>query len=564
MGASDHPEQGQASALQSEKRDFLALGIAAAAIIMFVGTGGRLVMQIMHGLSAGTGQPVDPMVGSTLLLNVALIVFIMRRHRDLTKEVAERRKAERRARELADIDPLTGCLNRRSISPATDQLVGLANRNGRGVAFVMIDLDNFKQVNDLNGHQAGDHVLRDAADRIRTLLPSDALLARLGGDEFAIVLSYDRMVPGRIDQFVTRIIESIAKPFVLASGGIEITMSVGIASDRDESTANDRPHDAQALIHKADIAMYEAKKRGKNRYFWFEAPMENELRFRNHLENGIRDGISAGQFVPYYEQQVDLKTGELAGFEMLARWKSPDHGIVSPEVFIPIAEEMGVIAAMSESLIAQALQDAKEWDADLTLSVNISPVQLRDPWFSQKILKLLMESGFPPSRLDIEITESCLHENVGVVRSMITSLKNQGVKISLDDFGTGYSSLAQLRSLPFDRIKIDRSFVSDIGESDSGAKIIRAIVALGDGLEMPIIAEGIENEEILGALRSIGSMKGQGYLYGHPEDAAAVRKRLAAMGRIAPAQPSITRETNDRVPALAVSSAVAPRSSVAQ
>ena len=280
---------------------------------MFVGTGGRLVMQIMHGLSAGTGQPVDPIVGSTLLLNVALIVFIMRRHRDLTKEVAERRKAERRARELADIDPLTGCLNRRSISPATDQLVGLANRNGRGVAFVMIDLDNFKQVNDLNGHQAGDHVLRETADRIRTILPSDALLARLGGDEFAIVLSYDRMVPGRIDQFVTRIIESIAKPFVLASGGIEITMSVGIASDRDESTANDRPHDAQALIHKADIAMYEAKKCGKNRYFWFEAPMENELRFRNHLENGIRDGIPRGEFVPYYEQQIDLKTGELVG-----------------------------------------------------------------------------------------------------------------------------------------------------------------------------------------------------------------------------------------------------------
>ena len=248
---------------------------------------------------------------------------------------------------------------------------------------------------------------------------------------------------------------------------------------------------------------------------------------------------------------------------MLARWKSPDHGIVSPEVFIPIAEEMGVIAAMSETLIAQALHDAKEWDPGLTLSVNISPVQLRDPWFSQKILKLLMESGFPPSRLDIEITESCLHENIGVVRSMITSLKNQGVKISLDDFGTGYSSLAQLRSLPFDRIKIDRSFVSDLGEDESGAKIIRAIVALGDGLEMPIIAEGIENEEILAELRAIGNMKGQGYLYGYPEDAAGVRKRLKAMGKIATAQASITRGPDHEAQILPEAPATPRRSSIA-
>ncbi len=521
-----------AQSLRAEKRDLIALGIAAAAIILFVGTGGRMVSQFVRNIITDGANSVDPMVASTLLLNVALIIFIMRRHTDLTREVAERRKAERRARELADIDPLTGCLNRRSIAPATDQLVGEANRSRRGVAFIMIDLDNFKQVNDLHGHQAGDEILMQVASRIRTLMPRDALLARLGGDEFAIVQSYDRMLPERIDQFVTRIIDSVAQPFDLECGAIEITMSVGIAADRDDLSVPGERYDSQALIHKADIAMYEAKKQGKNRHYWFEAPMENELRFRGQLESAIRSGVKDGEFVPYYEQQVDLETGELVGFEMLARWLSPEHGIVSPDVFIPIAEEIGVIGELSEGLIRQAFEDASEWDPALTLSVNISPVQLRDPWFSQKILKMLVESGFPAERLDLEVTESCLHENIGVVRSMITSLKNQGVRISLDDFGTGYSSLAQLRSLPFDRIKIDRSFVSDIGEDENGAKIINAIISLGDGLSMPITAEGIENDSILAALRKMGSMKGQGYHYGMPENATAVRERLQAAGRI--------------------------------
>lgn len=239
-----------------------------------------------------------------------------------------------------------------------------------------------------------------------------------------------------------------------------------------------------------------------------------------------------GEFVPHYEQQVDISTGRLMGFEMLARWNSPRLGMVSPEIFIPVAEEIGVIAELSEGLMRQAFRDARDWDPSLTISVNISPVQLRDPWFSQKILKLLLECNFPPQRLDIEITESCLHENVGVVRSMITSLKNQGVKISLDDFGTGYSSLAQLRSLPFDRIKIDRSFVSELKEADANSQIVSAIIALGAGLDMPITAEGIEDSTILETLKTMGEMKGQGYLYGRPESAADVRKRLEKDGML--------------------------------
>jgi predicted signal transduction protein with EAL and GGDEF domain len=282
------------------------------------------------------------------------------------------------------------------------------------------------------------------------------------------------------------------------------------------------------LIHWADIAMYHAKRNGRDRHAWFEPQMESEIRFRNALESGLRRGIEAGEFVPYYQQQIDIQTGKLVGFEMLARWKSPEFGVVSPEMFIPLAEDLGVIDKLSESLISAALEDAKSWDPELTLAVNISPVQLRDPWFAQKLLKLLTECGFPPQRFEIEITESCLHENIAVVRSILTSLKNQGVKVSLDDFGTGFSSLAQLRALPFDRLKIDRSFVTELANEGANSELVAAIVALGRGLGLPIVAEGIENDEALAVLRQLGDIKGQGFHYGVPEDAEATLERLMA------------------------------------
>ena len=276
--------------------------------------------------------------------------------------------------------------------------------------------------------------------------------------------------------------------------------------------------------------MYQAKKKGKNRFFWFELPMEKELLLRNEIETGIRQGLLGGEFQPFYEQQIDLETNELVGFEMLARWHSPKLGEVSPEIFIPIAEEIGVITQLSDQLIDAALAEAAQWDPRLTLSVNISPVQMRDPWFSQKLLKTLVLHNFPPHRLDLEITESCLHENLGNVRVMITSLKNQGVRISLDDFGTGYSSLSQLRSLPFDRLKIDRSFIQELQNDTANPKLIEAIISLGEGLNLPITAEGIENGRILDTLKQFGQLKGQGYHYGKPESGSDVRSRLQSLG----------------------------------
>jgi diguanylate cyclase (GGDEF)-like protein len=532
---SDHNTE---NPLETAERDVIALGIAVAAIILLVGTGGSVLPQALSAVIAHGSKP-DFVLLNALLLNIALVIFGWRRYRELTQEIAERRRAEERARELAATDPLTQCLNRRSMIEATENLCRNAAERDEAIAYCMFDLDNFKQINDMHGHTTGDAVLVALCDRVRALLPKNAHLARLGGDEFAFVMPYPPSQPERIDDLAIRLFERLATPFQLPEVTIELTISIGIAANHDSTGQQATPFDAAALMHRADMALYHAKKQGRNRYFWFEPGMEHELKFRNQLETGIRRGLAQGEFVPFYEQQIDVQSGQLVGFEMLARWRSPNLGVISPDIFVPIAEEIGLITEMSERLMEQAFADAREWDDGLTLSINISPVQLRDPWFAQRLLKKLVETNFPPQRLEIEITESCLHDNIGMVRSMITSLRNQGVQISLDDFGTGYSSLEQLRSLPFDRIKIDRSFVAELREPGRKSSIVEAIVALGRGLDLPLTAEGVEDEEILTALKSMGRLKAQGYLYGHPEDADAVRARLRAAGRLitAPATP---------------------------
>jgi diguanylate cyclase (GGDEF)-like protein len=522
-------------------KDVVALGIALSAIIMFVGTGGSVLPAIVRSMQ-GNGIGPDKLLVNALLLNIALVIFGWRRYRELTGEVADRRRAEEHARVLAETDALTGCLNRRTIAPATDGLIARAETRGESVAVIMLDLDKFKQVNDANSHAAGDAMLCEAAHRIAAHMPKDALLARIGGDEFACVFCFPSARPEQVDSMVEALIAAVAKPVRFADIEIETTISAGIAR-RDSGGSED----GKAMLHNADIAMYHAKKRGRNQHCWFDPAMESELRFRSELEAGIRKGATQGEFVPFYQKLVDLESGELAGFEMLARWNSSSLGSVSPELFVPVAEEIGLIAQISEQLIAQALSDARNWDPKLTLSVNISPVQLRDPWFAQKLLKILTEANFPPSRLEIEVTESCLHENIGQVRSMIVSLQNQGVKVSLDDFGTGYSSLAQLKTLPFDRIKIDRSFVATVLDSPESATIIQSIISLGDGLGLPITAEGIENEEVLAKMRELGKFKGQGFFYGYPESAADTQTELAQLNLLLEPKEQPKRESRIKI-----------------
>ena len=518
--------------LQTAERDVFALGIAVAAMLLLVATGRAVLPSAVRSLLGDSTAP-DRVLVSALLLNIALIIFGWRRYRELTREIAERRRAEDQARLLAATDPLTQCLNRRSMIEATEALRTAAAERGEAIAYCMIDLDNFKQINDMYGHTYGDAVLVKLCERLRALLPREARLARLGGDEFAFVMAYPVGHTDRIDDLVIRLFANLAEPLEVLDITLELTISIGLATDHDDEGLPGPVIEAGTLMHHADMALYHAKKQGRNRHFWFEPSMANVLRFRNQLETGIRRAINQSEFVPYYEQQIDIDSGELVGFEMLARWKSEQLGLVSPEIFIPIAEEMGLITQLSEDLMDRAFADAREWDDSLNLSINISPVQLRDPWFAQRLLKRLVAANFPPRRLEIEITESCLHENLGLVRTMITSLRNQGVQISLDDFGTGYSSIEQLRSLPFDRIKIDRSFISELRKPSGQSRLVDAIIAMGRLLDLPLTAEGVENEQILTALRAMGKLKAQGYVYGKPETAEEVRRRLSAVGKLA-------------------------------
>lgn len=508
-------------------RDVLTGAIVILAILMFAGTGGTVLSDAINSIS-GQARAGDNVLVSAFLLNIALILFGWRRYKDLTKEVEERAAAEQRAHSLAVTDPLTGLLNRRTIGERTAEMLSIAQRRQKSITFMMLDLDNFKNINDVHGHSAGDAVLKQVASRISTVLPPQNLLARLGGDEFACAFVFDPEQPKMVEQIADDLIDAIAVPIIEDGVQLVVTTSIGMARYDAESEGVD------VLMRRADIAMYSSKKQGRNRHCWFDANMEQELQTRSLLETGMRAGIPNGEFVPYFEQQIDLATGKLTGFEMLARWESPTQGLISPEIFIPIAEETGMIGDLSMSILRQAVDNAKHWDSSLTISVNISPVQLLDPWLAQKIVKLLVESGFPANRLEIEITESSLFENLSLAQSIVGSLKNQGIKIALDNFGTGYGSLAHLRALPFDRIKIDRSFVSSVIRNAESKAIVKAINGLGESLGMPITAEGIEDRETESELRDIGCAKGQGWFYGRPLTIAETEKILAERNLLPP------------------------------
>jgi diguanylate cyclase (GGDEF)-like protein len=389
---------------------------------------------------------------------------------------------------------------------------------------LVIDLDGFKTVNDVHGHLTGDNLLRMTAEVIQKALPREAVTARLGGDRFAAAFAFDGSSPSEIDRMADFIVDRLGKPFDLAGVHTHVSASVGVARSGHDCDS------VELLIRRADIAMHAAKHLGRSRYAWFDASMQRELDKRNDIESGLRSGIPAGEFVPYFEQQIDLVSGSLHGFEMLARWNHPTRGLVSPAEFIVVAEECGLIGDLSMTIMRQAFEEAKSWDPSLTLSVNISPVQLKDPWLAQKITKLLTETGFPAQRLEIEITESSLFECLGLAQTIVASLKDLGVRLALDDFGTGYSSLAHLRALPFDRIKIDRSFVSTINENSDSAIVVTAITRLCESLGFAVTAEGIEDELIEARLRATGAYQGQGWLFGRPAPGHDVRSLLASRG----------------------------------
>lgn len=481
-----------------------------AAILLFVGLASQVVPAAIASVPASSSVHA---LGTALLLNIAIILFGWRRSKDLREALAALEDAERVAHRNANIDHATGLANRREFIRSLEE----AKASKRAGILLLVDLDHFKRVNDLYGHSAGDKVLTAVAAAIEKTAPPGSCCARIGGDEFAIIL--EDGTPAQAEAAAERLLKSIAVPAEVGSVSVQVTASIGLA--KFESSA-----DETAILRRSDVALYAAKAAGRNCFSWFNAELEEELGRRAALDEDIRRGIEAGEFVPFFQPLVDLETRKVAGFEALARWRSPTRGLLEPDSFIEQAEATGLVGPLTFSVMTQALQEAKNWPAHLKIAVNVSPVQFRDLSLAQDILKILTITGFPARRLELEITEGALLEDRNSAMATIRSLKALGVSISLDDFGTGYASLAQLDTLPVDRIKIDRTFITRFVKSERTAAIVDTIATLGHRLNVPLTAEGVESEQIRMELASLGCSEAQGWLYGRAVSADTVRSFL--------------------------------------
>jgi len=419
--------------------------------------------------------------------------------------------ANRRVLELARIDALTGLSNRavflEQLEAAVDPRV---SPRGDSFSVLMLDLDRFKNVNDSLGHAAGDALLREVAKRLRSALRSTDLLARLGGDEFAIIQAgCNDQRQGSID-LAARICKSIAEPFLLPGRQVEVGTSVGIAM------VPEHGQDREQILKKADLALYRSKSAGRNCFTLYDEAMSVELEARNTLEGDLRDAIARCQFEVHYQPFFDVQSGDRKGFEALVRWRHPTRGLVPPDQFIPLAEETGLIVPLGEWVLRQACDDATSWPDGVKLAVNLSPVQFKQADLFDIIQSALLSSGLPPQRLEIELTESVLLERAVENHAFMQKLKSIGISLSLDDFGTGYSSLSCLTAFPFDKIKIDKSFISSLTKRDKSSAIISSVVTLARGLDISVTAEGVETAEQFERLQTLGVNFAQGYLLGRP------------------------------------------------
>jgi len=457
---------------------------------------------------------VDDAIFVLFTMSVALVFYVHRRLRDLSKEVAARRSAESTAQRLARHDPLTGLPNRRYFNEQLEEVLQTIKEDKRRVAVLMLDLDGFKSVNDVRGHAVGDKALMEFAERIGNA-SKEMLVARVGGDEFAVIMPKIKSLdePAALAHRITKV---TAAPFMIAGSETLLGISIGIAIAPDDGVTADE------LVRRADLALYRAKADGRSLTRFFEPAMDEHVERRMTIERELRVAISSNQVAVHYQPLVDLSASRIIGFEALARWRSPTLGMVPPNVFIAVAEESGLIHRLGEQLLRIACRDAKSWPAEYTLSFNISPMQLRDPTLGLRVLRILGETGLPPARLELEITESAIVSDALLAQKMIDELRAAGVRIALDDFGTGYATMSQLLSLRFDKIKIDRSFVNSLGTDQGSEVIVRAIIGLAKGLGLTTTAEGIESASQLADLKANGCLEGQGYLFGKAMPASEI------------------------------------------
>ena len=511
------------------RRDLFVLGILVSAVALLIWNGTTFFGELAQA-SGFTGA--IRLSSTTLTLNVALILFGWRYYVDLQHEIQRRAESEERAAIIAKTDGMTGLLNRRGFSEAGKRMVEQARSQERDLAIVSVQLNRFKAVNDRHGFDVGDEVLRQIAGRLEDIVGEQRALARVSGDEFAVIALIGRGKREACEHLAKAMLEAVTAPILVNQMMVNVGAFIGMASADSEEIG------VRGLLRRADIAQSHGRQGRVGRPIWFDSAMERELMAHSEVEQGIRAGIGHGQFMPFFEPQVDLSTGKIVGFEVLARWNHPISGMVMPDRFIPIAEENGLIDQLSDEIFVAALLAAKEWPQDIRISINVSPTQLADSWLAQKLVRMLTETGFPAERLMVEITESSLFSDLELPRAIVSSLKNQGIRLALDDFGTGFSSLSHLRSLPFDSIKIDRSFVKAVHQDREAEAIIRAVSTLAEAIKVPVTVEGIENAETHETVLGLGCDLGQGWYFGKPMSAHHAEQLLrgdAALDLVEPA-----------------------------
>jgi diguanylate cyclase (GGDEF)-like protein len=427
------------------------------------------------------------------------------------EDVTERQRAEASIAFMAQHDALTRLANRVLFQDRLEQAIAMAGR-GSEFAVIYLDLDHFKPVNDTLGHAVGDGLLQAVANRLQACVREGDTVARLGGDEFAIIqLAIGQ--PYHAELLTSRVIETFLEPFNVQGHQIAVGISIGVALAPGDGAA------AETLLRNADIALYLAKTEGRGTVRFFEPEMDAHIQLRRSLELDLRDAIVRNEFELYYQPLVNVASGNVTGFEALLRWHHPVRGLVSPADFIPVAEETGLIVAIGEWVLRMACFEAENWPAEISIAVNLSPVQFKAGDLVTTVRAALAASGLRPDRLELEITESVLlHDSVGTLAAL-HQLRAMGITVALDDFGTGYSSLSYLRSFPFDKIKIDQSFVHNLVDNKESMLIIRAVTGLGHSLCMKTTAEGVETQEQLDKLRQEGCTEVQGYLFSRPRPA---------------------------------------------
>jgi diguanylate cyclase (GGDEF)-like protein len=468
---------------------------------------GKSAMRVMHTLKGRSIRVIEePMIGGGWVATL--------------EDITAWRDAQEKLAYLAHHDSLTSLPNRTKFREDLEQTLRLLSRDGR-LAVLCLDLDHFKEINDSLGHPIGDDLLKEVACRLRTSVREGDTVARLGGDEFAIVQTGADLQASESSSLAARLVEIVGTPYLIQGHQLNIGVSIGIAFAPNDG------EDPDQLLKNADMALYRAKEDGRGTYRFFEPGMDARAQARRVLEIDLRAALTRDEFEVHYQPIHDLKTDQITAFEALIRWKHPLRGMISPMDFIPLAEETGLITQLGDWILRKACMDAAAWSRQVRVAVNLSPVQFKNSNLVESVISALAASGLAPARLELEITESVLLQDSEMTLAALHKLRSFGVKISMDDFGTGYSSLSYLRSFPFDKIKIDRSFVQELATRDDSMAIVRAVTGLGKSLGISIVAEGVETTEQLGLLRTEGCTEVQGFLFSRPRPAQDVEAMLS-------------------------------------